>query len=174
MKKNTAAKESGGRTGVLFLTQAAVIAALYVALTLIFQPISYGEVQLRVSEALTILPFFTPAAIPGLFVGCLIANILGGAIILDIIFGSLATLIGAVFAYLLRKNRWLVPIPTILSNTVIVPLVLKFGYGVDLPLWLEAIAIFAGEFVSCYVFGEILLSALKPVQKAIFQKTAET
>jgi len=171
MKKTESGQHAGSsHASVLFLTQAAIIAALYVALTLIFQPISYGEVQMRVSEALTILPYFTPAAIPGLFAGCLIANILGGAIIWDIVFGSIATLIGAVFSWLLRKNRWLVPIPTILANTVIVPLVLKFGYGVDLPLWLEALAIFAGESVSCYVFGEILLSALKPVRVAVFGK----
>ena len=81
---------------VTFLTQAAMIAAIYVVLTMIFAPFSFGEVQVRVAEALTILPIFTPAAIPGLFVGCLIGNITGGAVLPDIIFGSIATLIGAV------------------------------------------------------------------------------
>ena len=85
--------------GTLFLVQAALIAAVYVVLTLVFAPFSYGEIQVRISEALTILPFFTPAAIPGLFVGCILANLLGGAIPLDIAFGSIATLIGAVFTY---------------------------------------------------------------------------
>ena len=88
---------------VTFLTQAAMIAAIYVVLTMIFAPFSFGEVQVRVAEALTILPIFTPAAIPGLFVGCLIGNITGGAVLPDIIFGSIATLIGAVGTYQLRK-----------------------------------------------------------------------
>ena len=85
--------------GTHFLVQGAAIAAVYVVLTLVFAPLSFGEVQIRFSEALTVLPFFTPAAIPGLFVGCIIANLLGGAIPVDIIFGSIATLIGAFFTY---------------------------------------------------------------------------
>ena len=107
------------RTPALKVAQGAIIAALYVVLTVIFAPISFGEMQVRISEALTILPMFTPAAIPGLFVGCVLGNLLGGAIPVDVIFGSLATLIGAVGGYLLRKNRWLVPLPTVLSNAVI-------------------------------------------------------
>ena len=99
---------------VLFMAQAAMIAAIYVVVTLVFAPFSYGEVQVRLSEALTILPVFTPAAIPGLFIGCLISNILGGCIIPDIIFGSLATLLGAVFTYMLRnRNKFLAPLPPI-------------------------------------------------------------
>ena len=90
---------------VTFLTQAAVIAAIYVVLTIIFAPFSFGEVQVRISEALTVLPFFTPAAIPGLFVGCIIANLFGGAIPADIVFGSIATLLGALGTYALRKNE---------------------------------------------------------------------
>ena len=91
---------------VAFMTQAAMIAAIYVVLTYVFAPFSFGEVQIRIAEALTILPVFTPAAIPGLFVGCIVGNILGGAILPDIIFGSIATLIGAFFTYQLRnKNR---------------------------------------------------------------------
>ena len=90
---------------VTFLTQAAMIAAIYVVLTYVFAPFSFGEVQVRISEALTILPVFTPAAIPGLFVGCLVGNILGGAILPDIIFGSIATLIGAIGTYMLRQQR---------------------------------------------------------------------
>ena len=87
-----------------FMTQAAMIAAIYVVLTYVFAPFSFGEVQVRISEALTILPVFTPAAIPGLFIGCLVGNILGGAILPDIIFGSIATLIGAFFTWKLRKK----------------------------------------------------------------------
>ena len=101
--------------GTQFLAEAAVIGAIYVVLTLLFAPLSYGEIQIRFSEALTILPFFTPAAIPGLFVGCIIANLFGGAIPVDIIFGSIATLIGAVFTdsaaatVFLRRSRRLFP-----------------------------------------------------------------
>lgn len=94
---------------VLFLVHAAAIAAIYVVLTLVFAPFSFGEIQVRVSEALTILPYFTPAAIPGLFVGCLIGNTVGGAIPIDIICGSLATLIGAFITYRLRRHRMLAP-----------------------------------------------------------------
>ena len=144
----------------LFLAQGAIIAAMYVALTLIFAPISFGAVQVRIAEALTILPLFTPAAIPGLFIGCLIANGLGGGILLDVIFGSIATLIGAALGYLLRFNRWLVPIPTILSNTVIVPMVLKYGYGVDMPIWMLMIYIVIGEILGCYLMGEMLASGI--------------
>ena len=114
----------------MFLVQAATIGAIYVVLTLLFAPLSYGEVQVRFSEALTILPYFTPAAIPGLFVGCILSNLLGGAIPVDIIFGSIATLIGAVFTYKLRgSSKWLAPLPPIVANTVIVPFVLYYGYG---------------------------------------------
>ena len=89
---------------VLFMAQAAMIAAIYVVVTLVVAPFAYGEVQVRISEALTILPVFTPAAVPGVFLGCLISNILGGCILPDIIFGSLATLIGAVFTRTLRNK----------------------------------------------------------------------
>ena len=120
---------------VAFMTQAAMIAAIYVVLTYVFAPFSFGEVQIRIAEALTILPVFTPAAIPGLFVGCIVGNILGGAILPDIIFGSIATLIGAFFTYQLRnKSRFLAPLPPIIANTVIVPFVLRYGYGVALPI----------------------------------------
>lgn len=150
----------GRRNTAKKLSQAAMIAALYVVLTLVFAPISFGAMQVRVAEALTILPLFTSAAIPGLFVGCLLANLIGGAVVLDVAFGSLATLIGAVGGWLLRRNRWLVPIPAILANTVIVPLVLKYGYGVDLPLLLSAVYIAVGEIIGCGVLGELFASAL--------------
>ena len=160
------------RSLALRLTQGAAIAALYVVLTVIFAPISFGEMQVRISEALTILPLFTPAAIPGLFVGCLLGNLLGGAIPLDVIFGSVATLIGAVGGYLLRKNRWLVPLPTVLANAVIVPFVLRYGYGVELPVLLMAAYVAVGEIVSCYGLGELLGTVLLRHQH-IFGKRAE-
>ena len=163
---------NSSRTTALKVTQGAIIAALYVALTLLFAPISFGEMQVRISEALTILPLFTPAAIPGLFLGCVLGNLLGGAIPLDVICGSLATLIGAAGGYLLRKNRWLVPLPTVLSNALIVPFVLRYGYGVELPVLLMAAYVAVGEIVSCYGLGELLGTVLLRHQH-IFGKRAE-
>lgn len=151
--------------GTHFLVQGAAIAAVYVVLTLVFAPLSFGEVQIRFSEALTVLPFFTPAAIPGLFVGCIIANLLGGAIPVDIIFGSIATLIGAFFTYKLRNTgKWTAPIPPIVSNIVIVPLVLRYGYGIN--------PVGAGEFISAGVIGMILLGALSKYKNVLFHKKA--
>ena len=132
---------------------------------------SFGPLQLRVAEALTILPLFTPAAIPGLFIGCLLANLLGGAIVWDVVFGSLATLIGAFFSYKLRKNRWLVPIPPILANAIIIPPVLFYGYGfTDPALPLLALQILGGEVLGCYVLGELLASALIPAKRLFDRK----
>ena len=108
---------------VLFMAQAAMIAAIYVVLTMLGASFAFGEVQIRFSEALTILPAITPAGIPGVFLGCLISNILGGAILPDIIFGSIATLIGALFTWQLRnKSKYLAPVPPIIANALIVPL----------------------------------------------------
>lgn len=148
-------------TKTIFITHAAAIAAIYTVLTLVFAPISYGEVQVRIAEALTILPVFTPAAIPGLFIGCILANAAGGAIPLDIVFGSLATLIGSFGTYKFRKNRWLAPLPPTLSNMIIVPCVLKYGYGIPLPLPLLMLFVGFGEVISCYLLGEILLTVIR-------------
>ena len=102
----------------MYLTHAAAIAALYVVLTFLANAFGLANyaVQLRFSEALTILPFFTPAAIPGLFVGCLLANIFTGAALPDIIFGSLATLIAALGTWKLRNHKWLAPLPPLLPT----------------------------------------------------------
>ena len=155
---------------VTYLTQAAMIAAIYVVLTYVFAPFSFGEVQIRISEALTILPLFTPAAVPGLFVGCLIGNILGGAILPDIIFGSIATLIGAIGTYYLKEQKpVLATLPPILSNIVIVPLVLRYGYGVTLPIPLMWLTVGAGEVVSCTILGLILYKALRRYNGRIFR-----
>lgn len=154
---------------VTFLTQAAMIAAIYVVLTLVFRPISFGEIQVRIAEALTILPVFTPAAVPGVFVGCLIANIIGGGILPDIIFGSLATLIGAVLTYKLReKNVLLAPVPPIAANTIIVPFVLFYGYGINLPIPFMMLTVGVGEVLSCGVLGLVLYSALKRYKHILF------
>ena len=155
---------------VLYMTQAAMIATIYVVLTVIFAPFSFGQVQVRISEALTILPYFTPAAIPGLYIGCLIGNIIGGAILPDIMFGSLATLIGALFTYLLRKqNKFLAPLPAIVSNTVIVPFVLYYAYGITLPIPVLMLGVGMGELISCELLGMILLSALEKHRYNIFK-----
>ena len=144
----------------LWVAQGAVIAAIYVILTIVFAPISFGAMQVRIAEMLTVMPMFTAAAVPGLFVGCFLANLLGGAIIWDIVFGSLATLIGAALGYLLRGNRWLVPIPAVVSNTVIVPLVLRYGYGINIPLPLMMVYVAVGEIIGCYILGEIFLTVM--------------
>ena len=147
---------------VTFLTQAAMIAAIYVVLTYVFAPFSFGEIQIRISEALTILPLFTPAAVPGLFIGCLIGNILGGAILPDIVFGS---------TYSLREKKPIFgPIPPIAANTVIVPFVLRFGYGVNLPIPFMMLTVGIGEVISCGILGMILYTALSRYHRLIFKE----
>ena len=154
----------------LYLAQAGMIAAIYVALTVVFAPFAFGEVQVRLAEALTILPAFTPAAVPGLFVGCLLGNTLGGAVLPDIVFGSLATLTGAIGTRLLRKaNPFLAPVPPILANALIVPFVLKYAYAVELPIPLMMLTVGFGEVLSCGVLGMILYFALKKREGQIFE-----
>ena len=150
------------------ICQAAVIAALYVVLTYVFSAFASGVIQVRVSEALTILPAFTPAAIPGLVIGCLLSNTLTGCVLLDIIFGSVATLIGALGSYALRRHTWLVPIPPIVSNMIIVPFVLRFAYGATDAFPFMIATVGAGEIISCYLLGMILYGALKKMNHTLF------
>ena len=161
----------------VYLTQAAMIAAIYVVLTYLANALGLANhaIQVRFSEALTILPFFTPAAIPGLFIGCLLSNILTGCALPDILFGSLATLLGALGTYLLRKWKWFAPICPILCNTLIVPLVLIYGYGLlldGLTFWqcygYYALTVGAGEVISCGILGMILLNVLARYRGRIF------
>jgi len=156
---------------VLFVAQAALIAAIYVVLTYFVSAfnLASGAIQVRVSEALTILPFFTPAAIPGLAVGCFLSNLLTGCLPMDVLFGSLATLIGAVGSYLVRKYKWLVPLPPVVANTLIVPYVLAYVYGAEgsIPFFMLTVGI--GEVISCYVLGGILLNALLPYRNVVFK-----
>ena len=148
-----------------------MIAALYVVLTMVFAPFSFREIQVRVSEALTILPAFTPAAVPGLFIGCLLANLLGGAAVPDVIFGSLATLIGAFFTWKLRnKHPFLAPVPPILSNMLIIPFVLRYAYGVPMAIPLMMLTVGFGEVLSCGVLGMLLYYVLKKSQKQLFKQ----
>ena len=105
-----------------FITKTAAIAGLYIVLTVLNAGFSSGPVQCRLSEALCILPVFTAAAVPGVTIGCLVSNIIVGGAVWDIVFGSLATLIGAVGTYLLRKHKFFAFLPPIAANTVIVPI----------------------------------------------------
>ena len=149
---------------VRFLTVAAMIAALYVVLTLVSAAfgLASGAIQIRVSEALCVLTFFTPAAIPGLTIGCLIANIVTSATVLDIVFGTLATFIGAFLGYYLRNNKWLITVPTVLANTIIIPFVVYYGLGfTDMAIPLIALTVFLGEFISATILGMGLLEILK-------------
>jgi len=148
----------------------ALIAALYVALTLLAAAmgLSSGVIQLRFSEALCILPCFTPAAIPGLTVGCLLANALTGCALWDVIFGSLATLIGALGAFALRRHKWLAPLPSILSNTLIVPLVLMYVYQAPGSYAYFALTVGVGELLSCGVLGIALHTLVQKRLTSLF------
>ncbi len=155
---------------VRYLTQAAMIAAFYVVLTFLASlfGLASGAVQIRFSESLCVLPYFTSAAIPGLYIGCLISNILTGCALPDIIFGSLATLIGAYVTYILRKFRWLSPLGPIIANTMIIPFILLFVYGIQ-PLWFSFITVAIGEFISCGILGIVLLFSLERYKNLLFK-----
>jgi len=147
------------RSSAAYVSQGAIIAALYVILTEISAVLglSGGVIQLRLSEALCVLPIFFPSAIPGLFIGCIISNILTGCLFPDIVFGSLATLIGAVFTYLLRKHKYIATLPPVISNTLIIPPVLKTVYGVPDALPFICLTVFLGEFISCSLVGSFFI-----------------
>lgn len=153
----------------LYVTQSAAIAAIYIVLVFVFQYSSFGPIQFRIAEALTVLPYFTPAAIPGVTIGCLLSNILFEADILDIIFGSLATLIAAVLSYQLRSNKFLVPIPPILVNAIVIPWVLKYAYFESDPIPFMMLTVGLGQLVSAGVIGMILLFALEKVKHVVFR-----
>ncbi len=155
---------------LIYLSQAAVIAALYVVLTFVsaLMGLASGAVQVRLSEALCVLPCFTSAAVPGLFVGCIIANLLTGCALWDVVFGSLATLIGAVLCRVLRRHRLPALLPNIISNTVIVPLVLMYVYGTPETFWYLALTVGAGEIISCGVLGWLLGRVLEPHKERLF------
>ncbi len=151
------------------LTQAAIIAALYIVLTFFANALGLANyaVQVRFSESLTILPYFTPAAIPGLFIGCLLSNILTGCALPDIIFGSLATLIGSLITYALRKYKWTAPVGPIAANAAIIPFVLLYAYGIQ-PLWFSFLTVTVGEIISCGILGMLLLTTLEKYRNVLF------
>ncbi len=168
------------RKQVMFICQAGLIAALYTVLTIVsayFGLASY-EIQVRISEALTVLPLFTPAAIPGLTLGCIVSNLLTGALPLDVIFGSVATLLGAIVAYFIgmaaRKSesvflKVLVPFPNVIANALIVPWVLKLVYHIEGPVWYFMLTVGAGELIAGVGLGLPLLFMLDKHKKHIFK-----
>ena len=153
------------RGKTLALCQSALIAALYVVLTFVSRALGLdsGMIQLRLSEMLCLLPMFLPAAIPGVTVGCFLANFLTGAVWLDVIAGPIATLLGALGTYALRKYRFLAPLPPILSNSLIVPFVLSYGYGVEQAIPLMMLTVGVGEILSIYVLGLLLIVPMSNV-----------
>ena len=154
------------KKGIRYITESAIIAAIYVALSVAFAPISYGLLQVRIAEALTVLPAFTPAAIPGLFVGCIIANIIGGNGPLDVIFGSLATLIAAILSYKMPK-KYLVPLPPVLVNAVIIGVLLSYILDVSVPVAMGWVGL--GQVVACYILGYPLMLQLNKYKNRIFR-----
>lgn len=142
------------------LLQGALIAAIYAVLTAVLAPISYGPMQLRLSEALTVLPAFTPAAVPGLILGCALGNLLGPYGVFDVLLGALATAAAAGGSYLLRGHDLLVPLPPVIANGLIIGGMLHFVYGVP-GFWACVLWIAGGEMVVCYAIGLPLIKLLK-------------
>ena len=152
------------KNNTLYLTQASLIAALYVVLTIIsnFAGLASGVIQLRLSEMLTILPVFTSAAIPGLAVGCAVANLATGFALWDVVFGTLATTLGALGTYYIgRKYPYAGPAFPIAANALIVPKVLQVVYGAEGTYWYFMLTVGIGEILSCGVLGIILYRMLK-------------
>lgn len=151
------------------MVRAAAIAAAYALLTVLW-PFSIGPLQCRVSEAFCVLPFLLPEAVPGLFVGCLLGNLIEGALLPDVIFGSLATLIAALATFYIGKKKWppfLAPLPAVVFNALVVGLLLSrvYDYGLSFPV--AALTVGGGEAISCYVLGLPLLYALNKRRDAI-------
>ena len=151
------------RNAILYVCYGAIIAALYVVLTwlsAIFK-LDSGVIQFRLSEALCILAVFTPAAIPGMTIGCLLSNLIFTGNAYDMIFGTLATFLGVLGVYLLRKLPYIAPIPYVLSNAIIVPLVLRFAYGVPDAFWFLIVTVGLGEVVCALGGGIVLYTVFK-------------
>ena len=151
------------------LARGAVIAALYTALTLLLAPISYGQLQIRLSEAMTLLPILLPEAVPALAVGCQLSNILGGCTILDIVFGTLATLLAALCTRRLRGKFWLAAAMPVLFNGVIVGAVVHYGYSPAVPLALCMLTVAIGEAIACMIVGPLLMRALRRLPDRVFE-----
>ena len=158
---------AGNRTAVRVLARGAIIAALYTVLTLLLAPLSYGEVQIRFSEALTLLPILLPEAVPALAVGCLLSNILGGCTIFDIVFGTLATLLAALCTRKLRDRFWLAALMPVLFNGVIVGAVVHYCYAPIFPLPLSMLSVAAGEAVACLIVGPLLVRVMQRIPQEL-------
>lgn len=141
-----------------FIIHSAMIAAVYSTLTVLLGSFGYGPVQFRIAEALTVLPAVMPSSVPGLFIGCILANWLGGYGTVDIVLGSLATLLAALCTRLLRKHRFLYPLPPVLFNAVIVGGYIYILYDKTYPLLLTMLYIGISQFVICYGIGLPLIS----------------
>lgn len=150
----------------VYITRGAAVAAIYFALTYLTSllGLASGVIQFRISEALCILPIFIPEAILGLTIGCFLSNLITGALFWDVIFGSIATLIGAIGAYVLRslpkKLIWLSTIPTVLSNAVIIPFVLIYAYGISGGYFFFMLTVGVGEIVCAGIGGALLCYSL--------------
>ncbi len=155
---------------IRLLCHAAIIASLYIVFTYLtaMLGLASGAIQLRLSEALCILVAFTPATVPGLTLGCLISNLITGCLPTDVLCGALATLLGAIGGRLLRKKPYLVPLPTVLANTLIVPFVLAFAYRVEQGLPFLFLSVGIGELLSAYLLGILLYSPIKKNQARLF------
>ena len=152
------------RNSTRYLVQAAMIAAVYVVLTYLVNALGWasGAVQLRLSEALTVLPFFVSSAVPGLWIGCMLANLLTGSALWDVVFGSLATLLGALGTRALRhRSPYLACVPPILANTLIIPFILRLVYGDATPMGFLFLTVGLGEVLSCGLCGTALLFVLR-------------
>jgi len=145
-----------------------IIAAVYAVLTILLQAISFQAVQVRVSEALTLLPVLFPAAIPGLTIGCLLANLMSPVGWMDIVFGTMATLIAAVLTRVLRKNLYLAALMPVLSNAIIIGIMLHVAFGE--PLWMSMLTVGAGEALACFVLGIPLVKGLEKVSSLPVEK----
>lgn len=146
----------------------AVYASLYVALCYVFQPISFAAIQVRIAESLCILPLFDDLAIISITIGCFLSNLLFSGII-DAIFGTLATFIGLVLIKFIKIDNFFIKmLPTILSNAIIIPFVLRFAFGETMPLWLLAITIAIGEIIAVYVIGYVLYKVLLKNRDKLF------
>lgn len=149
------------------LTTSAIIAALYLVLTFIFYLTSFMPYQIRFAEALTVLPYFTPLAIPGLFVGCVLANIIGGNGMWDIVVGSLATLFSAYLTYKITfaktSRKLLTPLPPVVINAVVVGAMLSFLY--EMPLFMTMLSVAGGQIIACYLLGYPLILLIEKNKK---------
>ena len=154
------------------LARGAIIAAVYALLTIFLAPISSGLIQCRVAEAMSVLPYFTFSAVPGLFIGCVLANLLTGAPAYDVVFGSLATLAAAYITYLIRKRmpKWLAPLPSVIVNALVVGALLTYVYDVGVSYWVAAGYVAAGQAIACFALGLPLLSLLERYRGRLFDE----